>query len=83
MEENLGLRTSRLDESVVSDVNSESSQLLPQKKIRAHKVIERISQRTLQILRLLAENAHLETKHIYEVEPSRSEWSEARRSRAE
>jgi hypothetical protein len=30
---------------------------------------------TLQILRLLAEDAHLESKRSYEGEPSRSEWS--------
>jgi hypothetical protein len=37
----------------------------------------------LQILRLLADDAHLETKRSYEGKLSRSEWSEANGSRAE
>jgi hypothetical protein len=37
----------------------------------------------LQILRLLAEDAHLEIKRSYEGDPSRSEWSEAKRNEAE
>jgi hypothetical protein len=43
----------------------------------AHKVIEKISQHTLHIPRLLAEDSHLETKRRYEGEPSRSSFSSA------
>jgi hypothetical protein len=41
-------------------------------------VIERSSQSTLEILRLLAEDAHLESKRSHEEEPSRNEGQHRR-----
>jgi hypothetical protein len=49
--------------------------MIPQKTILAHKSpwIERISQSPDKILRLLADDPHLETKRGYEAEPNRSD----------
>jgi hypothetical protein len=63
--------------SVVSEPNSQGLANDPTtENYVTHKGIERISQR-LQTLRLLAEDAHLETKRSYEGDPSRRSFHSA------